>query len=156
MYYISSNADWSGSTCFFYCYISINCLYISGVYSRCIISSNADRIDSLFSFVIYQSTACILVKCTQNVLYILQRQSERLALSVCYISINCLYISGAYPKCIIYHPTPIGVTRRPFSFVIYESTAYWSGVYPKYIIYHPTPIGATCAFHLLYINQLPV
>jgi hypothetical protein len=29
-------------------------------------------------------------------------------------------------------------------------------VYPKCIIYHPTPIGATCAFRLLYINQLPV
>jgi hypothetical protein len=40
------------------------------------ITSNADRSDLRFSFVIYESTACILVECTQNVLYIIQRRSE--------------------------------------------------------------------------------
>jgi hypothetical protein len=128
MYYISSNADWSDSTCFFFCYnISINCLYISGMYPKCIIyhPTPIGATRRAFSFVMYQSTACILVECTQNVLYIIQRRS-------------------------------IGATRRAFSFFIYQSTAYSSGVYPKFITYHPTPIGATRAFCLLYINQLPV
>jgi hypothetical protein len=50
------------------------------------ISSNADRSDLRFSFVIYQSTASILlVECTQNVLYNIQRQSKRLVLFICYI-----------------------------------------------------------------------
>jgi hypothetical protein len=112
MYYISSNANRSDSTCFFFCYISINCLHISGVYPKFIIyhPTPIGATRRAFSFVIYQSTACI-VECTQNLLYIIQRQSERLALFFCYISINCLYISGVYPKCIIYHPTPIGATR---------------------------------------------
>jgi hypothetical protein len=170
---------------FFVCYISINCLYQWSVPKMYYISSNADCSDSRFSFVIYQSTACSGVECTQNVLYIIQRRSEWLALFVCYISINCLY-SGVYPKCIIYHPTPIGVTRafcllyhstacsgvectqnllyiiqrrseRLALFVCYISiNCLYSGVYPKCIVYHPTPIGATRAFRLLYINQLPV
>jgi hypothetical protein len=97
----------------------------SGVYEWSVpkincITSNADRSDSRFSFVMYQSTA---------------------------------YWSGAYPKFIIYHPTPID--SACFLFLLYQSTAYWSGAYPKFIIYHPTPIDSTC-FFFCYINQLPV
>jgi hypothetical protein len=110
------------------------------------------------------------VERTQNLLYIIQRRSERLALFVCYISSNAdrsgsrflfviyhstAYWSGAYPKFIIYHPTPIGATRAFRLLYIIQLPTAWSGAYPKFIIYHPTPIGATRAFRLLYIIQLP-
>jgi hypothetical protein len=88
------------------------------------------------------------VERTQNVLYIIQRQSERLDVLFCLLYINqlpvsvdrtqnvdlffrLLYINQPHitgvectQKCIIYHPTPIGATLRAFSFVIYQSTAY--------------------------------
>jgi hypothetical protein len=79
------------------------------------ISSNADRSGSRFSFVIYiyQSTACILVELTQNVLSIIQRRSERLDVLFLLLYINQPHIAGVEctQKCIIYHRTPIGATR---------------------------------------------
>jgi hypothetical protein len=72
MYYISSNADRSDS-----CKIND-------------VSFNADR--------------------TQNLLYIIQRRSQRLDVffRLLYQSTAC---SGSYPKFIMYHPTLIGATR---------------------------------------------
>jgi hypothetical protein len=81
------------SMCFFFCCVSIICLLWS-VHKIYYISSNADQSDSRFSFVIHQSTAYTAVESAQNLVYIIQRRSERLALFVCYISINCLYCSG--------------------------------------------------------------
>jgi hypothetical protein len=112
------------------------------------ISSNSDRSNSLFSFVIYQSTACILVERTQNLLCIIQHRSERQALFFCYISINRI-LEWSVPKT-YYVSSNADRSDSRFSFVIYQSTAYWSGVYPKFIMYHPSPIGATRAFRLLY------
>jgi hypothetical protein len=73
--------------------------------------------------------------CAKNVLSIIQRQSERLALFVwCGVHACMECTQNLYPKCITYHPTPIGATR----------------LYPKCIKYHPTPIGATRAFRLMW------
>jgi hypothetical protein len=91
----------------------------------CYIPSNADRSDLRFLFVIYESTACILVECTQNEFYIIQRRSTRRAFSfVIYHSTACSGVEctqNFYPKCIKYHPTPIGATRA--FLLIYQLTA---------------------------------
>jgi NADH:ubiquinone oxidoreductase subunit len=109
------------------------------------ITSNANHSNLRFSFVIYQSTAC---SGSYPKMYYISSNADRSDLRcsfVIYQSTAC--ISGVYPKCIMYHPTPIAATH-PFH-LLYHSTA-CSGLYPKCIIYHPTPVGATCAFHLLY------
>jgi hypothetical protein len=69
----------------FVCYISINCLYQWIVPKMYYISSNADR----------------------------KRRSEQLDVLFRLLYINQLPVvewSGVYPKCITYHPTPIGAT----------------------------------------------
>jgi hypothetical protein len=112
------------------------------------ISSNAGRSGSRFSFVIYQSTACILLERTQNVLYTIQRRSERLDVLFLLLYINQPHITGVECTQNVLYIIQRRSTRRAFSFVIYHSTAY-SGVkctqilYPTCIKYHPTPIGAT-------------
>jgi hypothetical protein len=98
------------------------------------VSSSADRSNSRFSFVIYQSTACILVERTQNILYIIQRQSER--------------------------PTPIGATRAFRLLYINQLPGVeWSGVewsVPKIYYISSNADRLDVLFLLLYIIQLPV
>jgi hypothetical protein len=152
-----STAYWSGAYPKFIIYhptpnISFNCLLEWSVPKIYYISSNADRSDSRFSFVIYQSTAYwsgaypkfniyhpMPIGATRafRLLYIIQCRSERLVLFVCYLSFNCL-LEWSVPK-ICYISSNADRSDLRFSFVIY----------------HPTPIGATCAFRLLYIIQLP-
>jgi hypothetical protein len=98
-----------GATCFFVCFISINCL--KWIVPKCYyVSSNADRSDSRFSCGVYPIFLSSII----------QRRSEPLAFFVCYISINCLkWIVPKMLLCIIQRRSE----RLAFSFVIYQSTA---------------------------------
>jgi hypothetical protein len=97
-----------------------------------------------------------VVECTQNLLYIIQRRSERLALFVCYISFNCLP-EWSVPK--IYDiSSNADRSDSRFSFVIYQSTAYcmeWSVPNIYYISSNADRLDSTC-FFFCYIIQLPV
>jgi hypothetical protein len=92
------------------------------------------------------------VERTQNLLFIIQGRSERLA-HFLLLYINQLPTGVERTQNLLYIIQRRSA-RRAFSFVIYHSTA-CSGAYPKFSIYHPTPIGVTRACRLLYINQLP-
>jgi hypothetical protein len=98
----------------------------SGAYPKFIIY-HPTPIDSTYFFFCYINQLPTGVECTQNLLYIIQRRSERLALFVCYISFNCLP-EWSVPK--IYDiSSNTDRSDSRFSFVIYQSTAYcmeWS------------------------------
>jgi hypothetical protein len=168
MYYVSSNADWSGLRFSFVIYQSTAC--ISGSYQKCIIyhptsiGATERRTQNLLSMIqrrlerlaLFVWSACMY---TQNLLSIIQRRSERLAFSlVIYHPTACSGVECTQ-NVIMYHPTPIGVTYPKF--IKYDPTPIGATrafcvecmhVYPKFIKYYPTPIGATC-FFVSYISS---
>jgi hypothetical protein len=179
------------STCFFFCYIiqlatgverTQNLLYIiqrriyhstaywSGVYPKFTIY-HPTPIGATHAFrLLYINQLPTGVERTQNLLYIIQRRSELLALflllyhSTAYTGVertqNLLYILQRQSEllalffCYIIQ-LPIlewsvpkiycissnaGRSDSRFLFAIYQSTTYWSGAYPKFIAYHSMPI----------------
>jgi hypothetical protein len=106
-------------------------------------------------FLLYQSTACSGVDRTQKCYYV-SSNANRGDSNFFFSYINQLpVVECIVPKNVVmYHPTPIGVTRTLF--LLYQSTACCGVDRTQNVIkYHPKPIGANHAFRLLYINQLP-
>jgi hypothetical protein len=117
MYHISSNADRSNSTCFFFCYISINCLYISGAYPKCIMY-HPTTIGATRAFLLLFINQLPVEWSVPKIYYISSNadRSDSTCFFFCYISINRI-LEWSVPK-IYYISSNADRSDSRFAFVI--------------------------------------